>query len=183
MFETGKERVFVEVARALRKKVYVTTAKLRILECLGFKDEDMQWFTTNEHESHIHVVPMWSIASFKRLNHMSKHYMVNASYKSFILFLNLFISAFSRYMNTFFDLVGSIQSDCYIFSYRMVIWKRKEVHWQKVAEGHHYKVKNTQNSTRRKDVCSRFTTTMTLFVQVRSTVQRAQQLHRAEGVC
>ncbi|XP_042031827.1 DNA cross-link repair 1A protein-like [Salvia splendens] len=74
-YTIGKERVFLEVAKALHKKVYVTAAKLRILECLGFKQEDMQWFTTNEQESHIHVVPMWSIASFKRLDHMAKHYM------------------------------------------------------------------------------------------------------------
>ncbi|XP_042044041.1 DNA cross-link repair protein SNM1-like [Salvia splendens] len=74
-YTIGKERVFLEVAKALHKKVYVTAAKLRILECLGFKQEDMQWFTTNEQESHVHVVPMWSIASFKRLDHMAKHYM------------------------------------------------------------------------------------------------------------
>ncbi|XP_057799391.1 uncharacterized protein LOC131015148 [Salvia miltiorrhiza] len=74
-YTIGKERVFVEVARALSKKIYVAAAKLRILECLGFAQEDMQWFTTNEQESHIHVVPMWSIANFKRLDHMSKHYM------------------------------------------------------------------------------------------------------------
>ncbi|KAL6533846.1 hypothetical protein OROHE_013679 [Orobanche hederae] len=74
-YTIGKERVFVEVAKALRKKVYVTTAKLRVLECLGLRQEDMQWFTLNEHESHIHVVPMWAIASFKRLNHMSGQYM------------------------------------------------------------------------------------------------------------
>ncbi|KAH6760693.1 sterile alpha motif domain-containing protein [Perilla frutescens var. frutescens] len=73
-YTIGKERVFVEVARELRKKVYVTAAKLRILECLGFKQEDMQWFTLNEHESHIHVVPMWTIASFKRLQHVSNTY-------------------------------------------------------------------------------------------------------------
>ncbi|KAI3468334.1 hypothetical protein Pfo_024997, partial [Paulownia fortunei] len=74
-YTIGKERLFVEVARALRKKVYVTAAKLRILECLGFQQEDMQWFTLNEQESHIHVVPMWTIASFKRLKHMSNQYM------------------------------------------------------------------------------------------------------------
>ncbi|KAL3650903.1 hypothetical protein CASFOL_007306 [Castilleja foliolosa] len=73
-YTIGKERVFVEVAKALRKKVYVTSAKLRIMECLGLPEEDMQWFTKNEHESHIHVVPMWSIASFKRLKHMSDQY-------------------------------------------------------------------------------------------------------------
>jgi DNA cross-link repair 1A protein len=60
----------------LHKKVYVTAAKLRILRCLGFPEEDMQWFTLNEQESHIHVVPMWTIASFKRLKHISNQYVV-----------------------------------------------------------------------------------------------------------
>ncbi|KAG8375453.1 hypothetical protein BUALT_Bualt10G0101500 [Buddleja alternifolia] len=74
-YTIGKERLFIEVARALQKKVYVGAAKLRLLECLGLQQEDMQWFTLNEHESNIHVVPMWTIASFKRLKHMSNQYM------------------------------------------------------------------------------------------------------------
>lgn len=73
---TGKERLFVEIARALHKKIYVTAAKLRILQCLGFPNEDMQFFTLNEQESHIHVVPLWTLANFKRLNHISNQYMV-----------------------------------------------------------------------------------------------------------
>ncbi|KAL3844090.1 hypothetical protein ACJIZ3_001493 [Penstemon smallii] len=73
-YTIGKERLFIEVARTLRKKVYVTAPKLRILECLGLQQEDMRWFTLNEQESHIHVVPMWTIASFKRLKHMSNQY-------------------------------------------------------------------------------------------------------------
>ena len=75
---TGKERLFLEVARVLRKKVYVTAAKLHILRCLGFPEEDMRWFTLNEQESHIHVVPMWTIASFKRLKHISNQYVVRS---------------------------------------------------------------------------------------------------------
>nr|GLL16710.1 uncharacterized protein LOC109163475 isoform X1 [Ipomoea trifida] len=74
-YTIGKERLFVEIARALRKKIYVTAAKLRILQCLGFPDEDMQFFTLNEQESHIHVVPLWTLANFKRLNHISNQYM------------------------------------------------------------------------------------------------------------
>ncbi|XP_022139623.1 DNA cross-link repair 1A protein-like isoform X2 [Momordica charantia] len=73
-YTIGKERLFLEVARVLRKKVYVTAAKLRILKCLGFSEEDMQWFTVNEWESHIHVVPLWTLASFKRLKHVSNQY-------------------------------------------------------------------------------------------------------------
>ncbi|KAK8991540.1 hypothetical protein V6N11_062548 [Hibiscus sabdariffa] len=73
-YTIGKERLFLEVARVLRRKVYVAAAKLRILECLGFSEEDTQWFTSNDQESQIHVVPMWTIASFKRLKHISNHY-------------------------------------------------------------------------------------------------------------
>nr|XP_043626144.1 uncharacterized protein LOC122597636 [Erigeron canadensis] len=74
-YTIGKERVFMEVARVLRKKIYVTAAKMRVLECLGMPREDMQWLTTDERESHIHVVPMWTLASFKRLKHVSNMYM------------------------------------------------------------------------------------------------------------
>ncbi|PNX96388.1 DNA cross-link repair protein snm1-like, partial [Trifolium pratense] len=73
-YTIGKERLFLEVARSLRKKVYVTAAKLRLLKCLEFTEEDMQWFTSNEHESNIHVAPMWTLASFKRLKHISSQY-------------------------------------------------------------------------------------------------------------
>ncbi|MED6173884.1 hypothetical protein PIB30_063885 [Stylosanthes scabra] len=73
-YTIGKERLFLEVARTLHKKVYVTAAKLRLLKCLGFKEEDMQWFTSNQHESNIHVSPMWTLASFKRLKHISSQY-------------------------------------------------------------------------------------------------------------
>ncbi|PPD95423.1 hypothetical protein GOBAR_DD07559 [Gossypium barbadense] len=73
-YTIGKERLFLEVARVLRRKVYITAAKLRLLECLGLSEEDMQWFTSNDQESQIHVVPMWTLASFKRLKHISNHY-------------------------------------------------------------------------------------------------------------
>lgn len=74
-YTIGKERLFMEVARVLRKKVYVTAAKMRLLECLGMPKEDMEWLTLDERESHIHVVPMWTLASFKRLKHVSNMYM------------------------------------------------------------------------------------------------------------
>ncbi|OMO86448.1 hypothetical protein COLO4_21164 [Corchorus olitorius] len=73
-YTIGKERLFLEVARVLRRKVYITASKLRLLECLGFSQEDMQWFTFNEQESQIHVVPMWTLASFKRLKHIANQY-------------------------------------------------------------------------------------------------------------
>ncbi|KAL2346626.1 hypothetical protein Fmac_000626 [Flemingia macrophylla] len=83
-YTIGKERLFLEVARSLQKKVHVTAAKLRLLKCLEFKDEDMQWFTSNEYESNIHVAPMWTLASFKRLKHISSQY--NGRYNLIVAF-------------------------------------------------------------------------------------------------
>ncbi|KAL1195083.1 DNA cross-link repair protein SNM1 [Cardamine amara subsp. amara] len=73
-YTIGKERLFLEVARVLREKIYINPSKLKLLECLGFSKEDMQWFTVKEEESHIHVVPLWTLASFKRLKHISNRY-------------------------------------------------------------------------------------------------------------
>ncbi|XP_047313576.1 DNA cross-link repair protein SNM1-like [Impatiens glandulifera] len=74
-YTIGKERLFLEVARVLHTKVHVNTAKLRILECLDLSREDMQCLTVNEQETNIHVVPMWMLASFKRLKSISNQYM------------------------------------------------------------------------------------------------------------
>lgn len=72
----GKERLFTEVARLLQKKIFVGAAKLQILKHLELPQEIMPWLTANEAESHIHVVPMWTLASFKRLKHLSSQYAV-----------------------------------------------------------------------------------------------------------
>ncbi|PIA27600.1 hypothetical protein AQUCO_07600046v1 [Aquilegia coerulea] len=79
-YTIGKERLFVEIARCLRKKIYVGAAKLHTLRCLELPEEDMKWFTSNEMESHIHVVPLWTIASFKRMKHISNQYLVRHGY-------------------------------------------------------------------------------------------------------
>jgi hypothetical protein len=63
-------------------------AKFRLLECLGFPEEDMRWITLNEQESHIHVVPMWTLASFKRLKHLSSQYAVSDQRLWYIFFIN-----------------------------------------------------------------------------------------------
>lgn len=77
----------------LQKKIYVTAGKLHILKCLDFPEEDLQWFTLNEHESQIHVVPMWTLASFKRLKHVSNQYAVRVYPFSVICYdLGMYIS-------------------------------------------------------------------------------------------
>lgn len=67
----------MEVARLLQKKIYVGAAKLQILKHLELPQEIMHWFTANEAESHIHVVPMWTLASFKRMKYLSNQYAVS----------------------------------------------------------------------------------------------------------
>ncbi|KAM7270844.1 hypothetical protein ACFE04_030058 [Oxalis oulophora] len=41
-YTIGKERLFLEVARVLRRKVYVAASKCHILKCMGISEEDMQ---------------------------------------------------------------------------------------------------------------------------------------------
>eukprot|EP00249_Psilotum_nudum_P008816 c21523_g1_i1 orf=41-2824(+) len=83
-YTIGKERIFLELAQVLKRKVYVGAAKLHLLECMDFTEDDMKWLTTNDEESHIHVVPMWTIASFKRMQFISRHY--HGRYNSIVAF-------------------------------------------------------------------------------------------------
>lgn len=73
---TGKERIFLEVGKVLKKYIYVGAVKRRLLDCMDLSEEDKKWLTIRDQESHIHVVPLWSIASFKRMSSISHHYHV-----------------------------------------------------------------------------------------------------------
>eukprot|EP00850_Spirogloea_muscicola_P009722 SM000055S18256 [mRNA] locus=s55:342472:345837:- [translate_table: standard] len=70
----GAEKLFLNVARALRKKLFVSPSKQRLLDCMGLTEEDKAWLVNKETQSNIHVVPMWSIASFKRMASVARHY-------------------------------------------------------------------------------------------------------------
>ncbi|GAQ80301.1 putative Sterile alpha motifdomain-containing protein [Klebsormidium nitens] len=83
-YTIGKERVFLEVARELNTKVYVGAARRKVLACLDLPAEDMARLTTNENESNVHVVPLWSLANFKRLTTIAKHYQ--GRYNTFVSF-------------------------------------------------------------------------------------------------
>ncbi|KAL2652826.1 hypothetical protein R1flu_020954 [Riccia fluitans] len=83
-YTIGKERIFLEVGKVLRKKIYVGSAKMKLLECMDLSAEDTKWLTCNDQESFIHVVPLWSISSFKRMNSISRHY--HGRYKLIVAF-------------------------------------------------------------------------------------------------
>jgi hypothetical protein len=53
---TIKERLFLEVARKLGKKVYVGAAKRSIMGCLDLEPELAALLTTNHLEANIHTV-------------------------------------------------------------------------------------------------------------------------------
>lgn len=51
----GKERLFLEVARRLGKKVYIGAAKRGVLSCLGLAPEYAALLTTNHLETNLHA--------------------------------------------------------------------------------------------------------------------------------
>jgi len=57
-YTIGKERVFMEVARALDERVYVDGTKYRTLLALGWPVGDVARLTTDPTAARIHVVPM-----------------------------------------------------------------------------------------------------------------------------
>lgn len=83
-YTIGKERIFLEVGKVLQKYVYVGAAKKRLLDCMDLAEEDKRWLTTKDQESHIHAVPLWSVASFKRMGSISRHY--HGRYNSIVSF-------------------------------------------------------------------------------------------------
>ncbi|KAK9843634.1 hypothetical protein WJX81_000325 [Elliptochloris bilobata] len=67
-YTIGKERLFLEVARALQRKVYVSASKLRVLQALGLPPEYSCLLTTNDKAAHLQAVPLWRV----RLKHMAR---------------------------------------------------------------------------------------------------------------
>ncbi|KDD73889.1 hypothetical protein H632_c1756p1, partial [Helicosporidium sp. ATCC 50920] len=57
-YTIGKERVFLEVARALGRRVCVAGYKKRVLDCLDLPEEDQALLTTDPGETDLHAVPM-----------------------------------------------------------------------------------------------------------------------------
>ncbi|KAK9863457.1 hypothetical protein WJX84_005818 [Apatococcus fuscideae] len=72
-YTIGKEKLFLEVARALNKKVYVSRAKRQVLDCLGLPPAYTRLLTTNDTEADMHAVPL-SMASLKAMARTQRHY-------------------------------------------------------------------------------------------------------------
>ncbi|KFM26805.1 DNA cross-link repair 1A protein [Auxenochlorella protothecoides] len=72
-YTIGKERVFLEAARVLRQKVYVSATKLKILNCLELEPEVRAQLTTSDRETSLHAVPLWMI-THDHMTKLLKHY-------------------------------------------------------------------------------------------------------------
>ena len=56
-YTIGKERIFVNIAHALKKKIFVTNKQMKIYKCLEDKDL-LSCLTTDKSSTNVHVVPM-----------------------------------------------------------------------------------------------------------------------------
>lgn len=61
-YTIGKERLVLEVARRLEKKVYVSKDKMSILDCCGLTPEYRALLTTDHLAAQIHLVPMFKVS-------------------------------------------------------------------------------------------------------------------------
>lgn len=75
-YTIGKEKIFLDLAKKLNKKVYVTTEKLKLLKCLEDKEVE-KYLTTDKDATNIQVVPMNQLKKnllYKTLNNCSATY-------------------------------------------------------------------------------------------------------------
>eukprot|EP00210_Caulerpa_lentillifera_P002423 g2322.t1 len=76
----GKERVFLEVAKRMGRKVYMCQSKLESMMCLDLSEEERSWLTTDHEVTNLHVVMMWKIGvdSLKQIlnNYNGKYSMI-----------------------------------------------------------------------------------------------------------
>ncbi|EIE25374.1 DRMBL-domain-containing protein [Coccomyxa subellipsoidea C-169] len=71
-YTIGKERLFLEVARILQRKVYVSVSKRAVLDTLGLPPEYETLLTTDD-RARLHAVPLWRV-SLKHMARTLKHY-------------------------------------------------------------------------------------------------------------
>ncbi|GMH35758.1 hypothetical protein BSKO_03626 [Bryopsis sp. KO-2023] len=57
-YTIGKECVFMEAAKAVGKKVYISAAKREVMGCLDLTAKEKAMMTTNHEETNIHAVPL-----------------------------------------------------------------------------------------------------------------------------
>ncbi|ETW01867.1 hypothetical protein, variant 3 [Aphanomyces invadans] len=72
-YSIGKERLFMEIARHLQRKVFVERSKHLLLSCFDWPDSDMEMLTLESSTTNLHVVPMGSLTFDVMGALLSKH--------------------------------------------------------------------------------------------------------------
>eukprot|EP00887_Chlorella_sp_A99_P008123 scaffold12.g8123.t1 len=67
-YTIGKERLFLEAARVLQRKIYVSATKRKVLDCLDLPPEYASLLTCDDKETNLHAVPLWMVSQ----KHMAK---------------------------------------------------------------------------------------------------------------
>lgn len=57
----GKERLFMEVAKKAKRKVYVSGDKMAALECMDLPSEERELLTSNHEVTNLHAIALWKI--------------------------------------------------------------------------------------------------------------------------
>ena len=60
-YTIGKERLYLQAAKILRCKVYVSAKKKKILDCLDLDEDEKALLTSDDSETSLHAVPLWMI--------------------------------------------------------------------------------------------------------------------------
>eukprot|EP00793_Prasinoderma_coloniale_P000455 PRCOL_00005440-RA len=72
-YSIGKERLYLELARRLNTKVYVSPTKLATLKLLGLTPPYLRLLTTDDKQARIHIVPLWKLTA-KNMRAIAKYY-------------------------------------------------------------------------------------------------------------
>lgn len=67
-YTIGKERLYLQAAKVLGCKIYVSATKKKILDCLDLPPDEAALLTTDDSETNLHAVPLWMISQ----KHMAK---------------------------------------------------------------------------------------------------------------
>jgi DNA cross-link repair 1A protein len=67
-YTIGKERLYLQAAKVLGCKIYISATKKKILDCLDLSPDEAALLTTDDGETNLHAVPLWMISQ----KHMAK---------------------------------------------------------------------------------------------------------------
>lgn len=72
-YTIGKERLYLEAARLLNRKLYVSSTKLKVLKCLNLDSGVEGQLTTDDGATNLHAVPLWMVTQ-KHMAKLLKYY-------------------------------------------------------------------------------------------------------------